>query len=325
MNMRCCASLLGILMALPLAGCNTLQTISIVPGSGSTVLTAAGQTAQYKAVATYQMGSAAATTSDVTSQVTWAATSAAVATINSSGLATAVGTGNTPITAEMNGQTATSDLTVTLASTPATTPTLNILPGPTTQIQATAAHPGETVQFLAIGNLSGAGTIQDLTNQVRWVSSDVSVATINQSGLATAAATASSGNTTITAIATTSTGAALPATSILQVDPATGPASLPTLTVYKVGVGTGTVTSTTNGIFSGISCGPQATCTGDFPLNTPVTLTAAANTGSVFGGWSSNCVATPPILGTGANAVYNPVCVITLPGNDSVGAIFNTP
>src|SRR5665213_1160362 len=183
MTLRGCASLLGILISLPLAGCNSLQTIQVIPGAGSQILSGVGQTAQYKAVATYQMGSAGPTTSDITNSVTWSTGSSAVATINSSGLATATGPGNTQIIAESDGKTATSDITVDVSSTSGSgsggTPTLNVIPSPNV---AAATRVGETTQFLAIGNLSGAGVVQDLTNRVRWVSSDVAVATIDQDG-----------------------------------------------------------------------------------------------------------------------------------------------
>jgi subtilisin family serine protease len=61
-----------------------------------------------------------------------------------------------------------------------------------------------------------------------------------------------------------------------------------TVTVNKAGAGTGTVTSTS----SGIDCG--ATCTGQFPQGSTVTLTAAPAAGSVFAGWSGDCSGSNP-------------------------------
>jgi uncharacterized repeat protein (TIGR02543 family) len=76
------------------------------------------------------------------------------------------------------------------------------------------------------------------------------------------------------------------------------------LTVTKGGIGTGTVTSNP----SGISCG--LTCTAPFDQGEPVTLTAIADSGSVFTGWSgSNC------SGTGT-------CVVTMDAAKSVTADF---
>ncbi|MBF0606539.1 MAG: M6 family metalloprotease domain-containing protein [Magnetococcales bacterium] len=63
----------------------------------------------------------------------------------------------------------------------------------------------------------------------------------------------------------------------------TGDAIQYALTVTKNGTGSGTVTSSP----FGISCGE--TCTANFDPNTLVTLTAVANSGSIFTGWSSNC------------------------------------
>ena len=55
----------------------------------------AGATQQFTALGYFNDG----TTSDVTTQVTWTSSDTAVATINSNGLATAVGPGTTIITA----------------------------------------------------------------------------------------------------------------------------------------------------------------------------------------------------------------------------------
>jgi hypothetical protein len=77
-----------------------------------------------------------------------------------------------------------------------------------------------------------------------------------------------------------------------------------TLTVSKAGTGSGTVTSSP----AGINCG--ATCAAPYDVNTSVTLTAAAATGSTFTGWSgSGC------SGTGT-------CVVTMDAAKSVTATF---
>lgn len=61
-----------------------------------------------------------------------------------------------------------------------------------------------------------------------------------------------------------------------------------TVTVIKTGDGTGTVTSDS----SGIDCG--ATCKGQFSQGSTVDLTAAPDSGSVFAGWSGDCIGTGP-------------------------------
>jgi Divergent InlB B-repeat domain len=229
-----------------------------------------------------------------------------------------VGPGTTSITAESNGVIASSDLTVTTASSgPGDgTPTLTVIPATGS---ALVTEKGETTQFIAVGNLSGIGVTQDLTNRVIWSSSDVSVATIDQGGLATGVnATSANNTTTITAIATTAGGSIITATSTLATVSPGGNVNLPTLAIYKVEPGTGTVTSSP----VGITCGPQATCTGYFPSGSNVILTVHPDTGISFGGWSANCIG---IVGAATDPTSRaPLqCQVQMVNNDTVGAIFN--
>jgi outer membrane biogenesis lipoprotein LolB len=401
------ASFLLSLLALPaaalLAGCSALNSISILPGQGSVVLTAVGQTAQFQAFGSSQMGSGSPTTSNISNSVTWTAGNPSVATVNAAGLATAVGAGYTQIVASSGGISATSDLTVNIAGGGGTSgaPSITVVPGTaaatfvgettqflasgsltaggtpqnlTNQVQwvssnvqvatvnsgglatavgsgtttitaasggvngsgvltvtisgassqptlaiiptsANATFVGETTQFIALGNLIGSAGTQNLTGNVTWSSSDVSVATIDQNGLATAVeANIAQNSTTITAIGTTSTGSLISATSLLTVLSG-GSVNLPTLAVYMAGTGTGTVTSSPGTIDCG-SAAAGATCSGTFTLSTFVTLTATPAAGSVFGGWSSNCTA---VIGN-----PNPlVCQVQMKNNETVGAIFN--
>ena len=60
------------------------------------------------------------------------------------------------------------------------------------------------------------------------------------------------------------------------------------LTLTMSGTGSGIVTSSP----TGIAC--NSTCSGAFSAGTPVTLTAAATTGSTFTGWSGACTGTGP-------------------------------
>jgi hypothetical protein len=76
------------------------------------------------------------------------------------------------------------------------------------------------------------------------------------------------------------------------------------ITVQREGTGSGTVTSSP----TGIDCG--ATCTASFPASSQVTLTAAADSSSIFTSWNGPC--------TGTDA-----CMVTVPvGNTSVTAHF---
>jgi len=78
------------------------------------------------------------------------------------------------------------------------------------------------------------------------------------------------------------------------------------LTVDKAGSGTGGVTSATGDI----DCGTD--CTETYSHGTVVTLTALADTGSVFRGWSG-----------GGCSGTDPECILTLIGNTTVTATFS--
>ena len=307
--------------SLPACNMNRLTSLTVTPGPGAEVLSATGQTIQYKAIATYQSGQSSPVSSDVTDSVTWSASNPAVAAMSATGVATATGYGKTTITAEISGTLATSDVTVTASTTGSTAqPTLTILPAAGTSI---SPNVGETTQFLAIGDLSGSGELHDLTDNVYWQSSDVSVATINQSGLATTAGTAAT-TTTITAIATAANGSVLTASSTLTLAAQGSPVALPNLTIYEVGTDAaqGSISANPNLL----TCSSQQSCSGFFQSGTTVTLSVAAQNLPFFGGWSKNCtgVGTPKQYATNGPLVTQS-CSIILTNNQSVGAIFNAP
>ena len=215
MNGKIRSLIAAALLMFVIAGCGgdggdggggaTLSSIAVTPANQSI---AVGATQQFTATGTYSDGS----TQDITASVTWSSSDAAKATINASGLATAVSAGSTTITATSGSISGNTTLTVTSA----------IL----ASIAVTPANPsiasGTTQQFTATGTYSD-GSTQDITASVTWSSSDAAKATINASGLATAVAAGSttiratsgsiSGNTTLTVTAlnapTVSTGAAI--------------------------------------------------------------------------------------------------------------------
>jgi hypothetical protein len=307
---------------LPLIGCGVaVQSITVTPAAGTEVLNGPGQTAQFHALETTQMGSATPTNHDATQSVSWSSANAAVATVSGTGLVTAVAAGKATITATDGGVSGASDVTVTQSA--ASTPTLIIIPSAGA---ATANSIGETTQFLAFGDLSGSGKLLDVTNSVHWYTSDIGIATIDQTGLATVTAVKIPGTaTTITAVGTTSSGSAITATSNLTIGATGGPLTLPTLAIYTAGNGSGTITSSPGPI----NCGPQAspsTCTGTFTLGATVTLTAKPSIGSSLGGWSSDCM--PVTSSATVPPTPSLTCQITLTApnsNASVGAIFNMP
>ena len=120
--MFACRRVLGlslICLVFSITGCTTpqgLDSVQVTPGAQSL---AVGQTVQFTATGTY--GNAKhPSTQNITSVVTWTSSTPSVATVNTSGVATAVGAGTTTITASaaaFNGPTTSSaTLTVTGSS-----------------------------------------------------------------------------------------------------------------------------------------------------------------------------------------------------------------
>lgn len=112
-------------------------------------------------------------------------------------------------------------------------------------------------------------------------------------------------------------------------------ALLSTLTIYSAGLNsTGwliTAPSATDPAGSGtktpvIHCGPGSTaaglgvpvCTATYPIGALITVTAPAEPGVKFGGWTSNCISSAPVTEAGPNT-----CTVDLTTNDTVGAVFN--
>lgn len=305
-------------LALFLAGCGSAGLNSIAVAPSTQVLNAVGATVQFTAIGTYVQGSHPPSTKDITNQVAWSSSNAAVATVSSSGLATAVAPGNVTITASMNGfggvKSSNAAVTVTGGGTVGSNLTsLTIIPGTQTVLST-----NETGQFIAIGTYSGGSgesVDEDVTSQVAWSSSDVKVATINATGLATGI---NPGTTTITAIATSPNGTVVTATSTFTDQATANGTQLTTLTIYKVGnnASIGTVSSPNTTPANVINCGTGAGCVGNFPIGSTVTLTEAPGA-STFGGWSANCAVT-----AGVPNMSN-TCTIKITDNDTVGAIFN--
>jgi hypothetical protein len=308
---RIAVSFMPVVLASFLLSCgyDKLTTITVTPQTAT--FTSVGEKIQFKALGTYYRQSESRhtpSTKDITNTVNWTSSNGSVATIDSSGIATSVGFGTTSITASQSGVSGGATISSTADLTQVT-----IIPG-----SQTINVLGEPAQFIAIGTYSDSPTTRDITNQVKWVSSDVSVATINSAGLALAVG-AGSGGTTITALGTANNGTAITGTASLSSCIGCGPLTLPQLALYKVGTGTGTVLSTPLGIDCPSISTSGAGCTGNFVLGTPVTLTATADPGSTFIGWSANCIPPQPTSPSGGS------CTITMNNNEPVGAIFTLP
>ena len=175
-------------LVLASAGCggnssSTTKTIRSIAVTPSPATIAAAATQQFAATATYSDG----TTANVTTTATWTSATTTVATISASGLATAVASGSSAITASLSGVSGTAMLTVS-AST-ATLTSIAVTPNPA------SITVGATQQFTATGTYSD-GSTKNLSSTATWTSGTATVATISASGLATAVA---SGSTTITA------------------------------------------------------------------------------------------------------------------------------
>lgn len=123
-------------------------------------------------------------TQDLTKFALWTSSMPSVATI-SAGRATGLEPGTSTIVALFDAQAGTALLTVTGA-----TATSVVVSPPNTRL-----HQGDFARFTAVANFSD-GTTRDVTNSVRWTSSDGSVAAVTQAGMATIIGT---GATTVTA------------------------------------------------------------------------------------------------------------------------------
>ncbi len=144
----------------------TLSSITVEP---TPLSMAAGVSQQYRALATYSDGDI----QDVTALATWSSTDETVALVASGGLASAVSVGTATVTAAYGGSTGTGSLEIT----PAQLVSLSISP-PSPTVSA-----GLDLQLQASGSFTD-GSVQDLTGQAAWSSSDPAAATISPAGLA---------------------------------------------------------------------------------------------------------------------------------------------
>ena len=296
---------------MPPSGTGT-PTLVITPNSETETFT--GETTQFFATGNL---TGVGGTQDLTGQVTWSSSNAQVATIiasgASAGLATATGFGSTLITAQSGAVSAVALLTVSNNQTTPQTPTLIIIPG-----AQTFMGPGGTAQLLAIGNLSGNGQVQNLTNTVTWISSSPGVASVSATGLLTSHADPPFGltaGTVVTAIAPTTTGNNSVITSSISVTVTSQYLTATpneVLTVTLLGTQNGSVTGM-SGTTQVINCGGGGTvCSAEVTTGTPITLTETPNAGATFGAWSCNCTVTSPTS-----------CSVIVSNDVTVSATFN--
>ena len=244
-----------------------LQSITLYPSDPT--IPQLGQTNQFIALGVY---SPASSNNDLTTSATWASSNVGIATI-SSGLATAVGCGTTTITAEYQEVVGQTLLTVE-CNGGQTLQSITVLPG-----NPVIPQIGQTTQFIALGTLLAGGQV-DLTNNATWSSSNVQVATVSNTGLATAV---SCGTTTVSAESQSIVGTAFLTVSC-------GPITSIELLVTKTGSVPGTVVSSPAGIDCGTVCGAL------FNEGTGITLTAVPT----------------PTSWTGCDQVIGGVCSFTV-------------
>jgi len=257
---------------------------------------------------------------------------------------------------------ATATVSVSLTAPPNPLLSLTIIPD-----KISVGDLQDTGQFLVIGTFSTAPYVRDVTNSPNtiWISSFPDYFPVNSNSGGTPSASAgivtayASGSATIIAEYTD------PATQTIQTatatfncplqipDPTTHPPTpgscyagqtgplKATLTVYGEGLNTTnwlvTARSAT-GTPDVIHCGPGwaaggstggSVCVGIYPIGQTVMLTAPAQTGVAFGGWTYNCTPSDangnplpgPVFWTANGPNY---CTIALGAtNATVGAIFN--
>ncbi len=178
-----------------LASCAGDQAINSVVVGPAGISIPAGQKQQFSATGFFNDD----TSGDITRQVTWTSSNPSVATIDANGLATTFTPGTTVITATSSMKTSAPNVgsaSVTLTVSSAVLTSINLQPA------NAVLPPGVTQAFKANGIFSDGVTI-DITSQVAWSSSNVSIATIDATGMATTVAT---GTATITAVSGTISG-----------------------------------------------------------------------------------------------------------------------
>lgn len=163
-----------------------LVSIAVTPGTQSI---AAGTSQPFTATGTFDDS----TTQDLTATATWTSGTAATATISAAGVAKALATGTSTITASVTAGGATVSGTATLTVTAALLKSLAITPA------APSVAAGTTAKLTATGTF-GDDTTQDLTTQVTWTSGTPATATVSGTAPTIGVATAiAKGSTVITA------------------------------------------------------------------------------------------------------------------------------
>lgn len=183
--------------------------------------------------------------------------------------------------------------------------------------------PALTVQLRALGTYVHPSVTKDITDKVVWASNTPDLVSVTPTGLLSPAGNLACGGALVSATVTTnsnaggrsSTGALVTGYTSVTIDNLVvqgcpgfqGTASQPTLTVDFSGPGTGTVGSNP----SGLSC--SSACSGNFQLDSTVTLTATPTGSSTTVTWAAGSCDSNPSPTT---------CTVGMTGNRTVTVIF---
>jgi len=181
-------------------------TVSLAPGS------------------TYQLSAAVSPSTATNKNVTWSSSNTAFATVNATGLVTAVAAGTATITVKSVDGNKISSSVVTIAA-------------PVTQVTGVAVAPATlSVAIGSTSQLTATCSPSTATNKnVTWTSSNNSIATVSSAGIVTGVTT---GNVAITA--TTTDGAKTSSANVAVVVPVSGVSLNPTNVSLNIG-GTATL------------------------------------------------------------------------------------
>jgi len=314
------------------------SSIAIIPNTQ--LVTTVGDTAQFQAIETTATGS----TVNVTNSATWGSSSPSIATISTStGLATAVSLGSVTITASYStgGNTLTGTATFTVGSgspggggSSEEFTAVTIVPSS----QSVSAS-GQTGQFIALATLGSNGLEQDVTNsqQLTWISSIPSIATVSSTGAATGV---SLGTSTITAELKNPDGTLVSNFSTVEVTNAPAPEPLLSLQIIPstitvgnlhddgqfLAIGTYSTSPTVRDLTNSVQWLTSAPSV--FPVNTNGTgvPSGGANAGVVtaYGSGSATIIAeaTDPLTGSIQTSTATFSCPLILPTPTTAGSCF---
>jgi len=169
----------------------TLTSVSLTPSNPTIALsTSPAATQSFDVIGHYSFGNP----QDITSQMTWASLDATVATIDSKGVATAVGSGRVVIAGTIQDPQTLKTFQVSTILT-----VVPQLTGITISPASAQIAKGTTQQFTATGKYND-GTSPDITSLVAWNSTQSAVASVSTSpGTQGVAAAAGPGSTSISA------------------------------------------------------------------------------------------------------------------------------